>query len=159
MHKNIMDFASHVRQNFSMVLMLMDGYHSPDIALSCGSMLRECVRHEDLAREMLASEKIWCFFDSYVHLPNFDVASDAFNTLRDLLTTMKNKSVSAEFLSSQYDTVFSKYETLLKSDNYVTRRRSLKLLAELLLDRRYVHTYFTTVVSLTANGITAILAL
>lgn len=116
--------------------MLMDGYLSPDIALSCGSMLRECIRHDGLAKALLASEQIWTFFDTYVHLPNFDVASDAFNTLRDLMTTVKNKSISSEFLYSQYDVVFSKYERLLKSENYVTRRRSLKLLAELLLDRR-----------------------
>jgi calcium binding protein 39 len=135
-----MNFATHVLENFSIVLMLMDGYLSPDIALSCGSMLRECVRHDDLARVMLSTEKIWCFFDSYVHLPNFDVASDAFNTLRDLITTVKNKSIASEFLVAQYDVVFPKYENLLKSDNYVTRRRSLKLLAELLLDRRYFKT-------------------
>jgi calcium binding protein 39 len=31
--------------------------------------------------------------------------------------------------------VFVKYRTLLKSENYVTRRMSLKMLGELLLDR------------------------
>lgn len=119
-----------------MVLKLMDGYLVPDIALSCGSMLRECARHDELAIAMLHSDHLWMFFDTYVHLPNFDVSSDAFNTLRDLLTTTRNKSIASEFLNTQYEKVFSKYEILLQSDNYVTRRRSLKLLAELLLDRR-----------------------
>ncbi|XP_023323817.1 protein Mo25-like [Eurytemora carolleeae] len=36
---------------------------------------------------------------------------------------------------SQFAKVFEKYEKLLHSDNYVTRRQSLKLLGELLLDR------------------------
>lgn len=31
--------------------------------------------------------------------------------------------------------VFSKYNSLLMSENYVTRRQSLKLLGEILLDR------------------------
>jgi hypothetical protein len=31
--------------------------------------------------------------------------------------------------------VFAKYKTLLSSDNYVTKRMSLKLLGEILLDR------------------------
>ena len=138
MHKNIVNFAGYILENFSIVLMLMDGYMQPEIALFCGSMLRECIRHDNLARAIWSSDKIRCFFDTYVHLPNFEVASDAFNTLRDLLTTGKNKEVASEYLNTQFDEVFAKYEVMLKSDNYVTRRRSLKLLGELLLDRRYV---------------------
>lgn len=41
----------------------------------------------------------------------------------------------AEFLETNYDKVFSHYQRLLNSENYVTRRQSLKLLGELLLDR------------------------
>lgn len=39
----------------------------------------------------------------YVHLPNFDVASDAFVTLRDLLT--RNKAVASEVSSFTFATV------------------------------------------------------
>lgn len=42
-----------------------------------------------------------------------------------------NKSNSA----SAHHQVFTKYNTLLTSENYVTRRQSLKLLGEILLDR------------------------
>lgn len=63
-------------------------------------MLRECIRYEPLARGVLGSELLWLFFDSYVHLPNFDVASDAFATLRDLLT--RNKGAASEFLSERW---------------------------------------------------------
>lgn len=62
----------------------------------------------------------------------------------------------AEFLEANYDQVFTHYQQLLNSENYVTRRQSLKLLGELLLDRhnfsvifgqffvinRYFHTTF-----------------
>lgn len=41
----------------------------------------------------------------------------------------------AEFLEANYDQVFTHYQQLLSSENYVTRRQSLKLLGELLLDR------------------------
>lgn len=41
----------------------------------------------------------------------------------------------AEFLEANYDKVFGNYQRLLNSENYVTRRQSLKLLGELLLDR------------------------
>ena len=54
-------------------------------------------------------------------------------SLQELLT--KHKMLCAEFLEQNYDRVFSHYENLLNSENYVTRRQSLKLLGELLLDR------------------------
>jgi calcium binding protein 39 len=125
-----------VQAHFSMVLELIGYYTMPDVALTCGTMLRECIRYDELARATLDCDLLWTFFDTYVHLPNFDAASDAFNTLRDLLTTTRNKTIASEFLERNYDKVFVKYELLLQSENYVTRRRSLKLLGELLLDRR-----------------------
>lgn len=52
---------------------------------------------------------------------------------QELLT--RHKMLCAEFLEANYDKVFSHYQRLLNSENYVTRRQSLKLLGELLLDR------------------------
>mmetsp|Transcript_9706 Transcript_9706/g.14630 ORF Transcript_9706/g.14630 Transcript_9706/m.14630 type:complete len:419 (+) Transcript_9706:219-1475(+) len=135
MHKNIDGFVSYVNEHFACVLKIAEGYANPDIALNSGSMLRECIRYEQLTRMFLHSEQLWLFFDSFVHLPNFDVASDAFNTLRDILASPRNKQIASEFLEEKYEEVFEKYEMLLKSSNYVTRRRSLKLLGEILLDR------------------------
>ena len=43
--------------------------------------------------------------------------------------------LAADFLELNYDQVFNHYQSLLNSDNYVTKRQSLKLLGELLLDR------------------------
>ena len=43
--------------------------------------------------------------------------------------------LAADFLETNYEKVFENYQKLLHSDNYVTRRQSLKLLGELLLDR------------------------
>lgn len=55
----------------------MCSYESPEVALNCGMMLRECLRHEPLARTVLFSEEFFCFF-RYVELSTFDIASDAF---------------------------------------------------------------------------------
>lgn len=41
----------------------------------------------------------------------------------------------AEFLEAHYERFFGAYTALLQSQNYVTKRQSLKLLGELLLDR------------------------
>ena len=52
---------------------------------------------------------------------------------QELLT--RHKMLAADFLEANFDKVFTHYQKLLHSDNYVTRRQSLKLLGELLLDR------------------------
>ncbi|EGZ25025.1 hypothetical protein PHYSODRAFT_354039 [Phytophthora sojae] len=96
-------------------------------------MLRESIRHEILAGKILYSPDLWKFFDVYVHLPNFEVGSDAFATFKDLFT--RHKTLAAAFFTSNFDVVFAKYNCLLMSENYVTRRQSLKLLGEILLDR------------------------
>lgn len=110
MHKNIDSFVTYMRDNFALILKVVEGYSNPDIALNSGTMLRECIRYEELARPLLYSEQLWLFFDSFVHLPNFDVASDAFNTLRDILASPRTKQIASEFLAERYDIVFSKYE-------------------------------------------------
>ncbi|XP_065207785.1 protein Mo25 [Planococcus citri] len=111
---------------------LMCGYELQEIALNCGSMLRECARYEALAKIMLNSEDFFNFF-RYVEVSTFDIASDAFSTFKELLT--RHKIICAEFLEQNYEKVFKHYQRLLNSENYVTRRQSLKLLGELLLDR------------------------
>lgn len=41
----------------------------------------------------------------------------------------------AAYLESHYDRFFASYTALVLSKNYVTKRQSLKLLGEILLDR------------------------
>lgn len=47
-------------------------------------MLREAVRHEIVASALIGSECIWLFFTDYVHIQDFEVASEAFDILKDL---------------------------------------------------------------------------
>lgn len=62
-------------------LSLEHSYETPEVALNCGMMLRECLRHEPLARIVLFSEEFYCFF-RYVELSTFDIASDAFASFK-----------------------------------------------------------------------------
>ncbi|KAJ3189146.1 Calcium-binding protein 39 [Gaertneriomyces sp. JEL0708] len=124
--------AEYIGMREEMLVTLIHGYDNQEIALNCGMILRECIRHEPLAKSITEAPEFWLFFD-YVELSTFDVASDAFATFKDLLT--KHKALVAEFLSRNYDQFFEKYTQLLNSSNYVTKRQSLKLLGELLLDR------------------------
>jgi calcium binding protein 39 len=111
---------------------LMAGYEHQEIALICGTMLRGCAKYEALAKIMLYADDFFNFF-RYVEVSMFDIASDAFSTFKELLT--RHKISCAEFLELNYDKVFSHYQRLLNSENYVTRRQSVKLLGELLLNR------------------------
>lgn len=106
-------------------------YDNKEIALNCGNMLRECIKFPTLAKYILESASFELFF-KFVELPTFDVASDAFSTFKDLLT--KHGTVVSEYLNAHYDEFFDLYEKLLTSTNYVTRRQSLKLLSEFLLE-------------------------
>ncbi|KAK9480243.1 Mo25-like protein [Lipomyces japonicus] len=114
------------------IVLLVKGYENSDIALNCGQILRECIKHEQLAKIVLASELFWNFFQ-YVQYPAFEIASDAFSTFRELLT--RHKSLALELLTRNTDLFFERFNGLLVSSNYVTKRQSIKLLGEILLDR------------------------
>ncbi|CAD6187432.1 unnamed protein product [Caenorhabditis auriculariae] len=114
------------------LISLTNGYERAEVASVCGSMLRESIRHDHLAKILLYSDAFQKFFP-YVQSEIFDIASDAFSTFKDLVT--KHKTLCAEYLDGHYDAFFGEYQKLLNSKNYVTRRQSLKLLGELLLDR------------------------
>ncbi|ORY93380.1 Mo25-like protein [Syncephalastrum racemosum] len=115
-----------------LLIALLKGYENPEVALNCGLILRECLRNEALAKIILYSPQFYLFFD-YVEMSTFDIASDAFASFKEILT--KHKPMVAEFLDSNYDKFFEHYKQLLLSSNYVTKRQSLKLLGEILLDR------------------------
>lgn len=111
---------------------LVGGYEVNSLALNCGSMLRECLRHEPLVRALLWSPLFWRFF-SLVGVADFDVASDAFLSFKEALT--RHKAVITAFMADRLDPFVSAYNGLLSSKNYVVRRQSLKLLGEMLVER------------------------
>ncbi|MCD7455874.1 hypothetical protein HAX54_029976 [Datura stramonium] len=125
--------CDYLEANIDLMDKLILGYENTDMALHYGAMLRECIRHQSVARYVLESEHMKKFFD-YIQLPNFDIAADAAATFKELLT--RHKSTVAEFLSKNYDWFFTEYNSkLLESSNYITRRQAVKLLADMLLDR------------------------
>ncbi|WMV31453.1 hypothetical protein MTR67_024838 [Solanum verrucosum] len=123
----------YLEANIDLMDILVTGYENTEMALHYGTMLRECIRHQSVARYVLESEHVKKFFD-YIQLPNFDIAADAAATFKELLT--RHKSTVAEFLSKNYDWFFAEYNSkLLESSNYITRRQAIKLLGDILLDR------------------------
>lgn len=124
--------AQYLLSNPQILVSLLNGYSKPDRAIHYGAILRDACRHEALAKVVLLSPEFYQLF-VYVQGTAFDVSSDAFSTLKDLLT--RHKSLVAEFLTMHYDEFFKHYSKLIEADNYVTNRQALKLLGELLLER------------------------
>ncbi|KAF5465597.1 hypothetical protein F2P56_015583 [Juglans regia] len=123
--------VEYIENHMELLDFIVVCYDNKEIALTCGNMLRECIKFSTLAKYILESASFELFF-KFVELPNFDVASDAFSTFKDLLT--KHGTVVCEYLTAHYDEFFDSYEKLLTSTNYVTRRQSLKLLSDFLLE-------------------------
>lgn len=128
--------VEYIENHLELLDFLVVCYDSKEIALNCGNILRECIKFPSLAKYILESASFELFF-KFVELPNFDVASDAFSTFKDLLT--KHEMVVSEYLTAHYDEFFDLYENLLTSTNYVTRRQSLKLLSDFLLEPPNAH--------------------
>lgn len=72
-------------------------------------------------------------FPHYIESTTFGISCDAFSNLKETLT--RHKPMVATYLEANYDRFFSSFTTLILSNNYVTKRQSLKLLGEILLDR------------------------
>ncbi|VDC03188.1 unnamed protein product [Peniophora sp. CBMAI 1063] len=108
------------------------GYENEDIALNTGMILREMLRHEGLCKILLYSDQFYKF-PHYIETTTFGISTDAYTSLKDTIT--RHKPMVAEYLDKNYDRFFESYTALIKSSNYVTKRQSLKLVGEILLDR------------------------
>jgi calcium binding protein 39 len=124
--------VEYVATKPDVLFLALRGYQHPDVALNTGMILREMLRHELLAHILLYSPHFYAFAD-YIENTTFGVSCDAFANFKECLT--RHKPMVAAFLDTHYDSFFAMYTRLLESPNYVTKRQSLKLLGELLLDR------------------------
>ncbi|XP_022760429.1 calcium-binding protein 39-like isoform X2 [Durio zibethinus] len=97
--------VEYIENHLELLDFLVVCYDNKEIALNCGNMLRECIKFPTLAQYILKSASFVLFF-KFVELPNFDVASDAFSTFKDLLT--KHGTLVSEYLNAHYDEDSSK---------------------------------------------------
>jgi len=92
------------------------------------------LQKEPLCMQVAQSEVMLQRLVDAVQLPNFDVATDAFSSFKEVLTLHKTQQF-AQWMSEHYDHLFAHFAKLHKCENYVTRRLSMKLVGEILLDR------------------------
>ncbi|KAL8702162.1 MAG: hypothetical protein Q9201_004554 [Fulgogasparrea decipioides] len=148
-----------IHQRPEVIVELCRGYAYKESAMPCGVVLREILKqYEEVAAIILYDESqeneratsldeidpteaplqsgrgvFWSFFP-WIQNGAFEVSTDAFTTFRELLT--RHKQLIAIYLEKNFDLFFSRYNSILvQSSSYVTKRQSIKLLGELLLDR------------------------
>jgi calcium binding protein 39 len=147
----------HILQSRPQIIVaLCHGYDSQNSSWTCGKILQEAMKYDAVAALILYDEKdsldhpldlstvqtdkpssgegvFWNFFD-WITKTRFEVCADAWVTFKEVLT--KHKEMVATWLETNYDLFFPKYiQRFVMSENYVTKRQSIKLLGELLLDR------------------------
>jgi len=92
--------STYLEQHQQILGQLVDCYNYSDAALPAGIMLRECIKVESMHKAFFVGPDgalSHCFknlLEIHVHNLNFDVASDAFETLQSVLTTNKSLVLS-----------------------------------------------------------------
>ncbi|KZT53597.1 mo25 protein [Calocera cornea HHB12733] len=124
--------VDYIATRQDVIFATLAGYDNESVALNTGMILREMLRHEPLTKVLLYSDEFYQF-PGYIENTTFGVSCDAFANFKDTLT--RHKQMVAEYLEQNYDRFFLTYASLVASQNYVTKRQSLKLLGEILLDR------------------------
>ncbi|KAF5346455.1 hypothetical protein D9756_010022 [Leucocoprinus leucothites] len=124
--------VDHIAGRPDIIFAALAGYENEEVALNTGMILKEMLRHEQLCKILLYSDQFYKF-PHYIETTTFGISCDAFANLKETLT--RHKPMVAEYLDKNYDRFFSSFTTLILSNNYVTKRQSLKLLGEILLDR------------------------
>merc|ERR1739848_186311 len=125
----------------TMLATLVAGYESQDgqqsLAQNCGPILQEILRKDVMCTRALNDDNIFPKFFEYVQLPNFEDSSVAFQTFKVFMFRHKMvRECFVQYLAANYQAFFDQYHQLIQCNNYVTRRQSLKLLGEILLDRK-----------------------
>lgn len=148
-----------IRQEAACSAILHD---EPDADWIYGPAQRRGVQHINRKQVQSGKGVFWTFFEWIDGTgASFELSTDAFATFkvslpllavryslraryadRDLLPLSphqelltRHKDLVARYLQVNYSLFFTKYNTLLTSPNYVTKRQAIKLLGEILLDR------------------------
>ena len=146
-HDTMLSFATFIQQHFQDIMTpIIQGHactntNTPDIVLHCGSMYRACLKSPILYQQLVQSTSrveafVFPLLDIHCHEPNFDLASDAMETIRLVLTDDN----SSEFLQRDYEALFNdRLNPLLAQQGhnmyYIVKRMVLQIIMTVLLTR------------------------
>mmetsp|Transcript_76321 Transcript_76321/g.220527 ORF Transcript_76321/g.220527 Transcript_76321/m.220527 type:complete len:381 (-) Transcript_76321:112-1254(-) len=123
--------AAYFRSHPSVAPQLLQGSGCTELFAHCAEMLRRCSRCPELAEVMIMNGAVTRLID-LCGSPNFEISSEAFSSLRELL--LAQAEVSEPFVYENFDGFCARYHTLLGQDqDYVVKRQALRLLGDVLL--------------------------
>lgn len=128
--KQVLDYLCDTQER--LFGLLMEGCGKEEMNTPHNIVLRSLVKHDSMTKVFLDSRHMFRLLELAQH-QNFEISSDAFDCLRQVL--VEHRHLSASWLLANFDTFFRQYEKILVTDTYVVQRQAVKLLSELLLDR------------------------
>lgn len=112
---------------------LLRGPEVPESCLITGAILRDCIKLETLAKMVFQDPNVWKCFE-FSSRGTFENMTDSFQTLHDLLTI--HKKLASDWLMANTVQFTHAINKLIASNNYVTKRQSVKLLSVIILTRQ-----------------------
>merc|ERR1711904_502436 len=97
-------------------------------------LLKSCMRHSSIV-EVLLREGLLLQIMGGLDSSSFEVTSEAFAILTEIL--FDNRDVSPPYVNEHFEEFFRLYHAVLRKNDYVTVRRLLKLLGDLLFEPEY----------------------
>lgn len=125
------DYLLHRAPQTFEILMQQAG--DRDVHRTICQILREYAKHEQLTAHLMSLPSFWLFF-KYVDDVEFEVATDNFSTLQNVLRN--HPELSARFLSKNADYFMQCINGLIGSEGYVAKRQALRLLFHLIRQQR-----------------------
>lgn len=124
--------VEYLLKNPKIIYALMQGPEKVEVSLNMGLMLRDAIKYEQVASLILSTQSFWPYFN-YVDSESFEIATDAFATLNDLFR--EHPDVVSTFFCNDDNTqkFIDNINNLIMRGNYITKRESTKLLADLMM--------------------------
>jgi len=98
-------------------------------------LLKACMRHSIIV-DFLLREGFLSQIMGGLESSSFEVTSEAFAILTEVL--LDNRDVSPPYVNEHFEEFFGQYHAILRKNDYVTVRRLLKLLGDLLYEPEYM---------------------
>eukprot|EP00013_Stygamoeba_regulata_P025157 CAMPEP_0177647390 /NCGR_PEP_ID=MMETSP0447-20121125/10272_1 /TAXON_ID=0 /ORGANISM="Stygamoeba regulata, Strain BSH-02190019" /LENGTH=418 /DNA_ID=CAMNT_0019149967 /DNA_START=1246 /DNA_END=2502 /DNA_ORIENTATION=+ len=128
-----------VSENPALLTHLFAEFAREGVHVHVYEMIKSLVASQQVTALLLdpAHQELFLQLFTYQTHPDFTVCTDAFDIFKDLLT--RHGALACTFMSAQQVPLFERYnETLLRSENFVTRKQALELLGQLLVEQRNV---------------------
>lgn len=115
--------------------LLIEGMSRTDVFFHCSEMLCTCFENAEIVSKLLHHDAPTMFFtlaSATVAEANFEVAAEAFSTMRKLL--LRHKELTTAYLEAHFQHFFDLFHAAFQVAGYVLQRQLLRLLNEILLD-------------------------